>query len=268
MALHRLGTHEMNADVHAGVLPMDTLFIHGNLASNTWWEPSLEIWKREAKPGLEGRMIMAEWRGCGKSAAPRSENELHPATLADDYIALMRELNVKKACLVGHSTGGLIALYCLLKAPELFDRVVLLDSVAATGVQFEQAALDAFSQMSRDRAFTEVIMGATIHGNDAKSPFFQRLVDGTMGVAKEIWHGIPKALFGIDIRNELGKIEHPVLVLHGKHDVVLPAAGSLALAEGLANGRYQELEHQGHSANVENPGLFVKLVNDFLFNRP
>lgn len=257
----------MNVDVHEGLVPMDTLFIHGNLASNTWWQPSVELWRTSAKPSYEGRLILGEWRGCGQSDAPHGEENLHPKVMANDYVQLLRKMGVKKACVVGHSTGGLIALYALLQAPELFDRVVLLDSVGATGVQFEKPMFDAFTQMSQDRAFCATVMGGTIHGNNPDNPLFQKIVDDTFHVAKEVWHGIPKALYDINIADKLAQIQQPVLVLHGEHDNVLPKEGSVALAQSLPNARFQEIKGQGHSTNFENPALFVSLVNEFLYNR-
>lgn len=257
----------MNVDVQPGLAPMDTLFIHGNLASNTWWQPSLEIWTKEAKPTFEGRMIFGEWRGCGQSDAPKTEADLHPKAMASDYVRLLRHLNVKKACVVGHSTGGLIALYAMLEAPELFHRAFLLDPVGATGVKFEAPMYDAFTQMSKDRAFTEAVMGGTIYGNDPKNPLFQKIVDDTFGVAKEIWHGIPNVLRDIDITSELSKIKQPILVTHGEHDNVLQKQESVALAEGLPNARFMEIKGQGHSTNFENPRLFVSLVNEFLYEK-
>ncbi len=257
----------MNVESYAAIAPSDTLFIHGNLASNTWWEPSIEIWKKLAQPGFEGRFLLGEWRGCGKSPAPASAEDLAPSQLADDYIKELRARGVTKTSVVAHSTGGLIALYAMLKAPELFDRAVLLDPVGASGVQFEKASLDAFTQMSRDKAYCATVMGATIHGNDPASPLFKRIVDDAFGVAKENWHGVPAALRNIDISADLAKIQHPILVLHGQHDVILPVTPSEELAKGLPNGQFKLLKDQGHSANVENPPLFVELVNDFLFNR-
>ena len=257
----------MNIEVHAGLLPMDTVFIHGNLASNRWWEPSIALWKKDAKPAYEGRLIAAEWRGCGKSAAPRSESELDPHLLADDYVQALHQMGVKKACLVGHSTGGLIGLLALLKAPDLFDRAVFLDPVSAAGVKFEPELLGAFTQMSRDRNMCSLVMSGTIHGVDAKDVFFQKLVDDAFGVAQEIWHGIPKALSNIDITAELAKITQPVLVLHGEFDTVLPIEESRKMAAALPNGKFEMLTGQGHSTNVESPSLFVQLTNDFLFNR-
>jgi len=258
----------MNFDIHSAILPMDTVFIHGNLASNTWWEPSIEIWNQTKKPNYEGRAILGEWRGCGKSDAPNSESDLHPATIADDYIEALQKLGVKKACLIGHSTGGLIALFALMKAPELFDRALLLDPVSAKGVQFDNSMYDAFTQMSQDREFCSAVMNGTIHGNDPSHPRFQRLVDEAQLATRQLGHGVLNSLKDIDITDKLASVQHPVLVLHGEHDGVLPMEGSVELAKGLPNARFMELKDQGHSTNLENPALFVKLTDDFLFNRP
>ncbi|CAN5594461.1 alpha/beta hydrolase [soil metagenome] len=267
MARVELKNFGMNVDVTPGVLPLDTIFLHGNLASNIWWEPALAEWKQNAKPGLEGRFIAAEWRGYGKSDAPKTEEELHPSVLADDYIALCEKMGIKKACLVGHSTGGIIALYAMLKAPQLFDRAVLLDSVGATGVQFGPEMYAAFTQMSESRAVTEMVMNGTILGNDIKSPLFQKIVDDTFGAAKINWHGVPKMLHVTNISRDLDKIQQKVLVLHGELDPIIPVESSRVLAAGLPNAKFEILPGQGHSTNVENPKLFVSKVNSFLFDR-
>jgi 3-oxoadipate enol-lactonase len=268
MALMDVQGFQMNVETQPATLPLDTIFIHGNLASNTWWEPSLSLWKADTKPGSEGRWIGAEWRGCGRSAAPTTAAELHPEKMAEDYIQLCQKIGVKKACLVGHSTGGIIALYAMLKAPELFDRAVLLDSVGASGVQFGPEMYAAFTAMSQDRKVCEQVMHATIHNNDMSSPLFQRLVDDAFGIAKLNWHGVPQQLHVTDITAHLEKIRQPILVLHGEHDPIIPIDTGRALAAGLPNARFEMLAGQGHSCNVENPRLFVDKVNQFLFHRP
>jgi pimeloyl-ACP methyl ester carboxylesterase len=162
----------------------------------------------------------------------------------------------------------LIALCALLEAPELFDRVVLLDPVGPTGVKFEKPMYDAFTQMSQDREFCATVMNGTIHQNDPTTDLFRRIVDAAFGIDKSIWHGIPDALRDVDITNQLSRIQHPTLILHGEHDPVLPKEVSAKLATQLPNARYKELLGQGHSTNVENPELFVREVSHFLFDRP
>jgi 3-oxoadipate enol-lactonase len=258
----------MNVETHSGLAPIDTVFMHGNLASNTWWHPALEVWEKDANPKNEGRLIFAEWRGCGKSDGPKSQADLHPLALADDYILLLRELGVKKACVVAHSTGGLIAMYAMIKAPELFDRAVFLDPVGPEGVKFEKPMYDAFTQMSKDREFCKTIMASTIHNNDASSPLFEQIVDDAFNISKELWHGVPNVLSNLSIVEDLQRLTQPVLILHGELDPILPKEVSAKLATQLPNARYLELKGQGHSTNVENPALFVQTVNEFLFHRP
>lgn len=258
---------EMNADVIEGLMPFDTLFIHGNLASNTWWQPTvaeLEIRKNHAAKPPEGKWIAAEWRGCGKSAAPKSEEELNPRELAKDYLALLDSLDVKKACAVGHSTGGVIALCAALIDPSRFEKIVLLDSVGASGVQFGPEMYDAFTQMSQSREFCAAVMGGTIHENDASSPLFQRIVDDAFGIAKINWHGVPRQLHTFNIADQVSQIKTPVLVLHGELDPVIPLDTGKTLAAQLPNARLEILTGQGHSPNVENPKLFVDHLLKFL----
>lgn len=257
---------EINTDIVANLVPVDVVFMHGNLASNTWWEPAVGVWKKNpvgASP--RGQLILGEWRGCGKSPAPASASELHPSVLADDYIRKLKALDAGKVDIVAHSTGGLIALYAILKAPELFGRAVLLDPVGVKGVQFDQNALDGFTQMSQNREVCAAVMSATIHGNDPTSALFQRIVDDTMGIANMNWLGVPQALRDIDLTKQVEKIENKVLVLHGELDPILPIEASRDLANLLPNGEFRLLNGQGHSTNVENPELFVQIVNDFLF---
>lgn len=259
---------QIGVRVEAGLLPLDTVFLHGNLASNVWWEPTIAELQKQAQPGLEGRFIGFEWRGCGESAAPTSEEQLHPIQLAKDLIETLRSLNVKKACLVGHSTGGLIGLAAMAQAPELFDRAVMLDTVGPKGIQFGPEMYAAFTQMSESRDVTAAVMGSTIHNNPVAPELFQRIVDSAFNIAKINWHGVPKALHVTDITPELKKIQHPILVLHGEHDPIIPLSSSQELAASLPQSRLEIVANHGHSLNVEDPALWVKTMSQFLFHRP
>ena len=267
-----LGAFTMNYEVHPGILPADTLFIHGNIASNAWWRPALDVWRKEADPGFRGRAICAEWRGCGESSAPLAAGELEPAALADDYIALMRSLGIERAHVVGHSTGGLIALYAMKKAPQLFDRAVLLDPVTHRGVRFPPEGIAAFAQMARDRSVCEAVLTGAVHEVDPADPLFQELVDDAYGVAPLLWTAMPQILGEIadgkladEARKTVEQVTHPVLVLHGSVDAILPIADSVALSEILPNAEFFEIKGHGHSPNVEDPELFVRLAEEHLF---
>lgn len=251
-------------EIREGLSPRSILFIHGNLASNRWWIPMEEEWRKSPVRG-EGCLVYAEFRGCGQSAAPRSDSEVDMHIFAEDFIAVIRRLNRGPFSIVGHSTGGLIAALMLAKAPELFDRAVLLDPVGATGVTFDASMIQAFEQMKVDKGLTSAVIGSTIYQNNAEASFFKDvIVEDAFSAVKAVGHLVLKALDGLDVRQELAKVSHPVLVLHGEHDQLLPMKDSQALAALLPRGQFEVLPGAGHCANIEKPQMFTAKVQEFL----
>jgi len=258
---------QLNYEVHPGLVPTTTLFIHGNLASNRWWYPTHELWQTKARgKNYQGSLVYAEFRGCGKSSAPKNESEVDMNRFADDFIQLAKSLNQGPINLVGHSTGGLIAGLMLAKAPELFKKAIFLDPVGANGVQFDNSMINAFEQMKVDRDLVGVVMNSTIYENDKESEFFKNIVvEDAFHAVKSVGHLVLKALDGLDSRQSIAKITHPVLVLHGEHDNLLPMQDSKAMAGLIKNAQFRVIDGQGHCANVEAPEKFVGLAQEFLF---
>lgn len=270
MALHAVGDgtgFELNYEIIPGILPENTIFLHGNLASNRWWYPAEQVWARKAKgKDYKGSMIMAEFRGCGKSSAPRGQHDIDMHLFAQDFISLIEKENMGPLNIVGHSTGGLIAALMLAKAPQLFRKAVLLDPVGATGVKFEDSMTAAFEQMKVNKDLVALVMGSTIYNNDANSDFFRQIVvEDAFHAVNTVGAGVLKALDGLDVRNECAKIGHPVLVLHGEHDQLLPMADSQAMASLMKNAKFEIVKGHGHCANAENPSYFTDLVDSFAF---
>lgn len=241
----------------------DVLFLHGHLASTRWWQPTIQFLERSRELNMQGRLVAMDWPGCGESLAPKTPDDLSLWSLAKDHIGLVKSAGLKQVNLVGHSAGGLIALIMLLLEPELFSRAILLDPVPAMGMQFSPEMLEGYKQMSQDRRFCEVIIGGTIYGREVSDPFVQKLVDDAFGVDSMLWTEFPKQLSLIDLRKDLPKIEHPVLVLHGERDQVFQTAGSREIASSVAHGEFDLLKGRGHCANVEDAAMFAGRVQQF-----
>ena len=255
----------LNYEVHRGLVPDDTLFIHGNLASNVWWKPTLkELEKRAVGQNYKGLAITCEWLGCGKSSDPKSLKDLEMMSLAQDYLSLLSGMGWSDVNVVGHSTGGVIALCAMSLQPELFKRALLLDPVGAQGIQLAPEMLEAFTKMKVDREYCATIMASTIQGVDVQSDLFQQIVDDAFGVADLNWEGIPTALSHLNIIKDIKKLEQPVMIFHGEHDPILPIEDSRDLSRALPSGVFQMLDGQGHSCNLENPSRFATLLLNFL----
>lgn len=258
---------KINYDLFPNLVPTTTLFLHGNLASNRWWMPTVEVLrKQKGSQELKGNVICAEFRGCGGSSSPKTDDEVTMKNFANDFVQMLRSLNLGKINLVGHSTGGLIAAMMLAEAPELFNKAFLLDPVGAEGVKFDNNMIQAFEAMKVDKNLTGVVIGSTILNNDADSQYFKEIiVEDAFHSVKAVGHLVLKALDGLDVRESLKTVKHPVKVVHGELDVLLSREESEKLAALMPNAKFEVLPGCGHCANVEKPGLFVEKFSQFLY---
>jgi pimeloyl-ACP methyl ester carboxylesterase len=251
----------LHYEVVENVLPSHTLFLHGNVSSNLWWEPSKKIWSSAAAgPASEpGHMVLLEWRGCGKSKEFR---DFSFPLLVSDILAFTQYLNLGKLNLVGHSTGGLLSLHALAQEPQLFAKALLLDPASPEGIPMGPSRLELFLEMGRDKMFCAAAILATILGGKLSKEFRQKIVDDAFSVSPVIWSAVPEFL-GSPPPLDYARIHHEILVAHGQLDAVLDIQQSEALA-GKIKGKLLRLPGRGHSPNLEDPQLFTSFTKEFL----
>lgn len=110
-------------DVGAGSPPF--VFVHGFACDRRAWAPQVADLSRDH------RCINIDLRGRGESAAVPPFDVI---AAADDVAALIRELGVGPAVVVGHSLGGVVALVLDERHPELVLGTVIGDSPVSPAV--------------------------------------------------------------------------------------------------------------------------------------
>lgn len=261
--------YQLHYEVIPNVLPETTFFLHGNLASNRWWAPAKDLWARRSKgQNWTGSMILAEFRGCGKSTPPKQASDVNMDVFAKDFNALVESLNLPTAPnLVGHSTGGLICALMMAAKPEFYNRMLLLDPVGQNGVEFEDSMLSAFDAMKKDVELTATVIGSTIYKNNPSTPYFREvIVKDAHAAVQSVGPWVLQALKGFKTSEKLKSVRKPTLVLHGEFDLLLPMAESMEMALTM-NADFKILKGCGHCANIENPEAFVEVAHHFLFAR-
>jgi pimeloyl-ACP methyl ester carboxylesterase len=260
---------KMNYETAPWGRPLNALFIHGNLASLDWWLPTFEALTTSGKSPIHGAgaLIASDWRGYGKSTGLKSTGEIDFERFAQDYIELIEHLNLRDIHVVGHSTGGLIAMLAVLKRPELFKSLVLVDSVGAKGLELQlplEQVLAHFDQMSKNYDYFSMVLAATIQGVDASYSQFQLILNTTWGCDKVAWVGVPERLATqIDFERRLPELRLPTLVMHGENDLVLPISGSEKLHRQIRSSRLEIVKSHGHSYNMEAPEAFARDLMSF-----
>lgn len=192
-------------------------------------------------------------------------------TWADQVVGFMDALDISRASLVGNSFGGAIALRVATQHPDRVDRLALMGSM---GVSFPITdALDAVwgyepskenmqkmlglfaysDELANDEQLAEVRYKASIE------PGFQESFS-SMFPAPRQQH--VDAMTTPD--DEIAKLEHETLILHGRDDKVIPLDTSLKLLQLINRSQLHVFGRCGHWIQIEHSKAFNKLIADFM----
>jgi pimeloyl-ACP methyl ester carboxylesterase len=191
-------------------------------------------------------------------------------TWADQTVGLMDTLGIEKAHLVGNSFGGAIALRIAAQHPERVGKLVLMGSM---GVPFEitegldrvwgyepsfenmRRVLDVFAY-SRELVNDEL---AKVRFEGSTQPGFQEAFSAMFPAPRQRWVDAM-----VTPEEEIRKLPHRTLMVHGREDQVIPVANSYRLEELIDNADLAVFSHCGHWSMIERTADFNRLVRDFL----
>lgn len=232
-------------------------------------------------------LVFYDQRGGGRSRVT-SHDPVTWRTQVADMAAVIRELSLEGAAVVGYSWGGLLAmLYAAEAAREASlpapPRLILIDPAPVTRVfraDFErefarrQAGADVArlrQELStsglrerdpdayRQRNFELGVAGYFRDPADARdlTPF--RV---TQRVQQSVWESLGD--YDLVADGTLARIGCPVFIVHGRQDPI-PLASSEAAAAALGgNARLAVLEDCGHVPYVEQPERLFAAVDGYL----
>ncbi len=227
-----------------------------------------------------GEAILLEQRGTGRSVPPTLDKAtINLTTYLGDMEAIRVQLNVERWTIIGHSAGGLLAMYYAAAYPDRVDKLILLDSapIASEFLKSLQAnILDRLSPADRDRLAVlekSSTLGAQAEMAqiNAKALFFDRQVGAqvaaTMGNS---WHAEVGRLLGneisapgYDLRPRLKQFERPVLVLNGRQDPMDPLM-AYETSVAFTNSTLRFIDRAGHMPWFEQQKPFADAIDDFL----
>ncbi len=230
----------------------------------------------------DGRAVYIDIRGHGRSSAPPDAEGYALTAAGDDLAELARVRRDGPVDVVGHGLGGTIALIFAARHPETVRRVVLIDPLR-DGSQIR--ALDARGKAALgETGWARLRALLTPQGTlrDSRNlPVFVRGMGAlwwhtvpSMAVVQQMTRGVvyrPDAAanfdtdaLSVDTRITAADVRAPTLVVSGNDDRVYLPGESRALAAVLPHGSYAQIAPAGHLPYVEAPGIFARVVRDFL----
>lgn len=224
------------------------VFVHGNWASASWWEPAL------ARLPAGYRGLAYDMRGRGLTAGPDSDYSI--GALAGDLAAFLDALAIESAHLVGHSLGSAVVLQLALEQPARARSLLVVAPPWADGMPDLPGALERQRALKADPAlFAQALKAIAPSAPD--DAFWRQLVaEGHQQRLAAVEANLP-ALCGWQPGDRLRQIVAPTLVLAGEHDILITEAVSARVAQARGCRRVV-LPGVGHSPNIEAPDLFTE----------
>lgn len=188
---------------------------------------------------------------------------------ADQVVGLLDTLELPTAHLVGNSFGGAIALRIAAQHPDRVGRLVLMGSM---GVPFPITAglervwgyepsfenmrkvLDVFAY-NRDLVNDEL---AEVRYRGSIQPGFQESYSSMFPAPRQRW---VEAMCTPE--DDIRKLPHRTLIVHGREDQVIPLQTSLRLLELLDRADLSVYSHCGHWSMIERTADFNRTVRQF-----
>ncbi len=227
-----------------------------------WGEPFLSALREHFD------VVAFDNRGIGLSAP--IDGPFTIAEMAEDTAALMGELGLESAHVVGISMGGMIAQELALAHPQRLRSLTLgCTYCGGPGSQLmpEENArklMEGLASGDREKAIRagyEVNLSPAFRADEGRFAAFHEMAT-SVPAAKETIELQVQAIFGHDTSGRLGEIATPTLIVHGTLDGVLPYPNGEQIASLMPSARFETLEGVGHMFWWEQPEVSAELIRE------
>lgn len=226
------------------------------------------------------RLIGVDLRGHGRSTL--GSEPVGPHRFAADVAAVFEQLDLRGTVLLGHSLGGTVVGQLCADHPDLVrERVAGLvfvgsfaSAIAGEGRFRERFSPTMIRLAARFQTGTEARGTASTSALSyvmARSPFGPRpqpeQVRFTLAMgsacAPAVISGATVGNLVYDVREDLGAIDKPALVIRGEHDSLSTARSAAQLDAALADAEVVTVEGSGHLPLLEDREGFAEVLAGF-----
>ena len=211
------------------------------------------------------RLLIPDQRGHGASDAP--ECCYGSSQFAYDARLFLDALGVKRAAVVGHSLGSMVAISLAADQPDRVSKIVLIGSTALVPVKrgdwlYDNVAamtgpLDSRSQFARDW-----------HPANQPTPvdpvFANAVNDELLRIPLHVWRGVLRELSYVPVGRHSTDIKAPVLILSGGKDPIFSAEHHRSLLAVFPHAEAHVFAELGHNPNWEQPEAVASAIDLFL----
>lgn len=233
------------------------LFVQGVGVHGDGWLPQVEP--------LSSRFACLTFDNRGMGRSQPGGTTISVDQMADDARAVLDAAGWESAHVVGHSLGGLVAVYLALAHRRRVRSLTLMctfaagRAVAPLTVRMIWTGLcsKVGTRRMRRRGFLQLLLpSGAVRGSEADA-LAERLADlfgHDLADTPPVVNDQLKAMRAADATPRLGELAGiPALVICGEHDPIAPPALGRALAAGIPGARYVEYPDASHGLPIQWP---------------
>lgn len=221
----------------------------------------------------EYRCILVDYPNFGRSG-PREFHEPVHDLYARNTFGVLDRLGLDTVSALGVSTGGTVALTMAMAAPDRVERLVIGGCTASTGGDpyllstaptevgrlFDECQSGPPDRDRIKRLLRSIMFAPELIGEDLVEQMYRLRID-------EPEHAETWSRSTIVARSNLAALRSvvaPTLVVHGRHDRMVPLEGALQLLSHLPRADLLVLNNCGHWPPYERPDDFARAIRQFL----
>jgi proline-specific peptidase len=264
-------------DLGSGAIPL--LALHGGPGSTHNYFAPLE------RLAEERPVVLYDQIGCGNSDRP-DDIDWNVGVFREEVDTVREQLGLERIHLLGTSWGGMLAQEHVLAGADGVVSLVLSSTLANIEQWAEeqlrlraalpQDVIEVLDRHERDETYDdpeyeqamEVYFDRHFYRGPKPRPELELMAAGK---ATDVYRAIQGpnewtctgALQGWDIRDSLGEISVPTLVVRGRYDMCTDPIAAV-LVEGISNAREVVLEESSHTPVLEETDRYLEVVAGFL----
>ena len=240
------------------------LFLHGLGSCGQDWMLQTPVFSERF------HVIVPDMRGHGQTDKP--QGGVRVAYLASDVIGLLDAMSVERAHVVGLSLGGCVAQVLALDAPQRVRSLALVNTFAHLEPANPRHALMLVSRLAvlglRGLPAQAHYVAARLFPKPEQAPLRKLAAERIAANEPATYRRLLLAAGAFDVRNRLGEITCPTLVIAGDRDTTVPLNVKQALAAGIPGARFELVADSGHATPIDQPEVFNELVLGFIESVP
>jgi sigma-B regulation protein RsbQ len=243
------------------------IFAHGFGCDQNMWRFVAPAFEQDFKT------VLFDHVGAGESdlAAYDAEKYSSLSGYADDLIAICRELGLTQAVFVGHSVSAMIGVTASLKAPELFESLILvgpsaryIDDGDYVG-GFSAAQIDELlASLDDNHMGWSAAMAPIIMGNPDRPELGEELTNSFCRTDPEIAKAFARVTFTSDNRADLPRVTARTLILQNKDDIIASEEVGEFVHRSVPNSQMVVLDASGHCPNLSAPEEVISAIRKFV----